>query len=465
MEQLLDFLGKERRRSKQREDDEAPASPEKSLRIASVDIGGGTTDLMVTTYFHVDNRALIPEQNFREGFRRAGDDLLKLVVERGVVPAIQNHLESLGIPNARDILRDLFSDDSPRMSEADKHLRRQFVLRLMRPVALGILAAAEDRSPQGRNSAARAFSDFFPAQPHIFDRDSRILQYLENQIARLGAAEFSLADVPVPIDLGVVEACVFAAFDGVFSNIADAVYKLDADIVLLTGRPSCLPSVVDLFLNKHAVPVDHVIAVKDYRVGNWYPFRQPAQSLIDDPKTTAVVGGMLCTLASGQLTNFSLYTEGLTMRSTAKFIGEMRQDGLITQDKVYFSDVDLDDDDPPPMEREILFHTTIRIGYRQLAREDWVAAPLYRLRMARGTQNKISRPVSVVIERKSLDVDEDASNLAIMNSEATSEEFKITQAEDQSGQQLTKLMELKFDTSPIGSDGLYWLDSGILTVA
>ena len=45
-----------------------------SLRLACVDIGGGTTDLMVVTYTGEDNRVLHPVQNFREGFRVAGDD-------------------------------------------------------------------------------------------------------------------------------------------------------------------------------------------------------------------------------------------------------------------------------------------------------------------------------------------------------------------------------------------------------
>ncbi|MFX5933734.1 virulence factor SrfB, partial [Acinetobacter baumannii] len=48
------------------------------LRIASMDIGGGTTDLMIVSYA-VDppgSDALAPVQNFREGFRKAGDDIL-----------------------------------------------------------------------------------------------------------------------------------------------------------------------------------------------------------------------------------------------------------------------------------------------------------------------------------------------------------------------------------------------------
>lgn len=461
---LLDLAGKKRLKT-DRNGAIVGSAPEESLRIASVDIGGGTTDLMVTTYYHLDNRALVPVQNFREGFRRAGDDLLKLIVERAVVPAIEAHLSSCGMANARNALRERFSDDSPGMSEADKYLRRQFVLRLLRPVALGILSAAEDVAIIGKAPRTAAFSSFFePGEPRLED-GNRILYYLQDFARGRGATNFSLGDVPVTIDTDVVEACVRATFEKIFANIAEAIYKLDADVVLLTGRPSCLPAVVSLFLNQYAVPVDRVVPIKDYRVGNWYPFRRSAHSLIDDPKTTAVVGGMLCTLANGQLTNFTLYTEGLIMRSTARHIGEMRNDGMISDDKIYFSDVDLDQDKASPAEKDIVFHTNVRIGYRQLAREDWVASPLYRLRLRPGDHRVVARPIAVTINRKSLEVEEGASETALMNSEATSEEFFISSAEDRDGRNVARLMELKFDTSPAGTDGLYWLDSGILTIA
>jgi len=464
IKRLLDLMGKPRIRT----DVNGKAigtKPETSIRIASVDIGGGTTDLMVTTYHQIDNRALVPVQNFREGFRRAGDDLLKLVIERAVIPAIQGHMEKCGVGDARDILRDRFSDDSPRMDEADKHLRRQVVLRLLRPVALGILHLAEERSGHHNDMAVRPMVSFFKDAERFFDSSSPVLRYLEDPARSLATEPFNLADIQVPIDLNLVDECARAAFEQVFANIAEAIYKLDVDVVLLTGRPSCLPGVIRLFANQHCVPVDRLVPVRDYRVGNWYPFRQGARSLIDDPKTTAVVGGMLCSLADGQLTNFTLYTNGMSMRSTAKYIGEMSQDGVVLDEKLYFQDVDLDSSAAQHMEKEITFHTTVRIGYRQLAKENWTAAPLYKLRVRAGSQRIVTPPVLVSIERKALDVDEGADETAIMNSEATSEEFFIRTAEDASGKSVARLMELRLDMSTSGGDGIYWLDSGVLAIA
>lgn len=465
MRTLFDLMGRKRIRTDQN-GVLVGTEPEESLRIASVDIGGGTTDLMVTTYFQRDNRALVPVQNFREGFRRAGDDLLKLVIERVVIPAIEAHLTACGVANARTLLKYRFADDSPGMSEADKYLRRQFVLRLLRPVALGILGFAEAQTPASDMARLERFDSFFAADDQRIAPGGRIINYLEDYALQKGAISFRLADVPISLNYDVVDDCVRTAFEPIFSNIAEAIYKLDVDVVLLTGRPSCLPSVISLFSNQYPVPVDRIVPIRDYRVGNWYPFRQVGHSLIDDPKTTAVVGGMLCTLANSKLTNFTLYTSGLVMRSTARYIGEMLIDGRIEEESLYFSDMDLDDLAPSRSEKEILYHSPVRIGYRQLARQDWVGSPLYRLQMRSGDQRSSWRPpISVVIARKSLELDEDASETAIMNSEATSEEFVIESAEDDEGRNVKRLMELKFDTSPIGSpDGLYWLDSGILKI-
>lgn len=465
IEVLFDFLGKDRIRTDY-QGTALSTTPERSLRIASIDIGGGTTDLMVTTYFQRDNQALIPVQNFREGFRKAGDDLVKLTIERAVIPAIEAHLSACGIAYARDLLREQFSDDKPGMTQADKHLRRHFVLRYLRPVALGILAACEEMGSGTRGVPSRPYTSFFPEGEFSRRSGRRILDYLETIAVERGAKGFSLADVSVPVDPSIVAECISAAFEKVFVNIAEAVNKLDADVVLLTGRPSCLPGVVSLFANQLGIGVHRIVPVSAYRVGNWYPFRQTARDLIADPKTTAVVGGMLCALAAGQLTNFTMYTDGLTMRSTARFIGEIRQDGVIPVEKTYFSEVDLDSRPAEGTEAELVFNTAARLGYRQLSRVDWVSTPLYRLRFKPGVDvSSVKRPINVTLERKSIEVEEDASSLKIMHGEATSEEFRITNAEDANGRMVARLLDLKFDTSPVGTDGVYWLDSGILTIA
>src|SRR6266404_5196340 len=83
-------------------------TPSPTLRIASMDIGGGTTDLMITTFRVEGGKQIVPTQNFREGFSIAGDDVLASVIERAVVPAIAGKLKECGVADADALLREYF---------------------------------------------------------------------------------------------------------------------------------------------------------------------------------------------------------------------------------------------------------------------------------------------------------------------------------------------------------------------
>lgn len=69
----------------------------KTVRIASIDIGGGTTDLAITQYWLDDgignNVKISPRLLFREGFKVAGDDILLDVIQLYILPALQARLK------------------------------------------------------------------------------------------------------------------------------------------------------------------------------------------------------------------------------------------------------------------------------------------------------------------------------------------------------------------------------------
>ncbi|MBF4212915.1 virulence effector protein, partial [Pseudomonas donghuensis] len=75
--------------------DRAPepgVQPGRALRVASIDIGGSTTDMAITHYQLDDgsgnNVKITPQLLFREGFKVAGDDTLLDVIQRYVLPAL-----------------------------------------------------------------------------------------------------------------------------------------------------------------------------------------------------------------------------------------------------------------------------------------------------------------------------------------------------------------------------------------
>ena len=82
--------------------------------------------------------------------------------------------------------------------------------------------------------------------------------------------------------------------------------------------------------------------MRDFRVGSWYPFADN-RGEITDPKTTVVVGAILCALSEGHLEGFSFDTGSLFLKSTARFIGAMDAGGQIRQGQVWF---EADTDNP-----------------------------------------------------------------------------------------------------------------------
>jgi hypothetical protein len=83
-----------------RPDNQPDANEPRSLKVASIDIGGGTTDLVISRYT-LDNGEginvrITPKQLFREGFKVAGDDILLDVIRLYLQPAVKTAMMKVG---------------------------------------------------------------------------------------------------------------------------------------------------------------------------------------------------------------------------------------------------------------------------------------------------------------------------------------------------------------------------------
>ena len=455
---ITDFLGLAgRARAFAEPQSEPTGEPQPSLRIASIDVGGGTTDLMIATYYAEANRAIVPSQTFREGFRIAGEDVLREVIQQLILPAIGQHLRACGLGNARDFLVDRFGADRANMAQQDKHFRRQFVLRVLKPAGLALLSLYENALPaalpETRKLSELVASSF----------SGRIIDYIDKTAATWGAKDFHLADVDVAIDFDRIRGAVEGTLGEVFENIAEAVHHFDCDVILLSGRPSRLPATIDLFVNKLAVSPDRILPLANYPAGNWYPFGGQSRFRIEDPKTATVVGGMLCALAKSQITNFTLYAHRLAMRSTANYIGVIERDGKLRAENILFSNT-ASSSTRTPQVAQIEWFAPMPLGFRQLPIERWVATPMYRIKpIAHSSFHAIQKPVTIVLERE-LPEDEkaDYENRNFSANEAQKEELRIVEATARDGANVTRSFGLFLDT--LASEEVYWLDSGILSV-
>lgn len=453
----FDLVGRPRSRPVDVEKAKAEHAAERSVRIASIDVGGGTTDLMVTTYFVEAGKALVPYQVYREGFRVAGDDLLRDVIERSILPVIEQRLVDCGLRSAREFLNRCFGIDRVDMSELDRHLRRQCVTRVLRPAAIAILKAAEDADWAAEaQTTSRTLRDMIIASGSAVDDPAagRAVRYVDDAASKEGAVGFSLLDTQVDLQLQDVRNAVEAIFGDVFDNLAEIIDHLDCDLLLFAGRPSRLPAVVDLLVNKLPLAPHKVIALGSYQAGPWYPFASLRNFTISDPKTVTVTGAMLAQLSQRDIENFTVFLDRLKHRSCAHEIGVLSGTGqqLRTEDvKFKF------DPARPTSVQEMAtysYYAPVRLGYRQIPFDRWVATPLYLLRLV--DDGKIPKPVEVELARGISD-DEDFTS-----AEAAKEEIRVESATSTEGADVTRNMALELNT--MKGAGAYWLDTGLLTI-
>lgn len=443
----------------------APVGP--SIRIASIDVGGGTTDLMVTTYHIERNRELLPTQNFREGFRIAGDDISRALIEQMVFPAIAEAMVLAGAKGAEQILQRKFGGDYPDMPVQQKQLRRQFTLRILHPIAVAILAEHEarpafsDAEVEFRTigklmgeAAARRIETGERALPES------LVDYLEADL-RHSAPGFRLEDVEIPLDFRLLRVIVENMMGVLADNLCEAIAEFDVDMVLISGRPARLPAVTDLFVNRAPVAPHRILSLADYPTDTWYPFRSADNRRISDPKTCTAVGGMLCILAERQIENFTLMTHRLSMRSTARFIGPMEKSGEVKTATLLFEDIDLDSKAPVKTENTLLWSSRMRIGFRQLPLERWISTPLYRLDFIPGAEFSTNMlPFTVTISRPEVELEPDLTSEQIMAIEAEREIFRVGEAEDARGDSPRRDARFVLSLCTLQSDEGYWLDTG-----
>ncbi|MFK7744486.1 MAG: virulence factor SrfB [Roseobacter sp.] len=450
---------------------EGQTAPESTLRLACIDIGGGTTDLMITTYRGEANRVLHPDQTFREGFRVAGDDLVHRVVSAIVIPRLQESIEEAGGRYVAEKMRELFGGDRGGQDQQAVQRRRQFSIRVLVPLAEAILSVSEGSEEFDRIDIAPAdilgldvpsedateeeIEDYTPPE---------VLQYLERAAAECGAEGWHLTDMTLTTSREDVDAISREVFQKVLSNMCEVIDHLGVDIVLLTGRPSRLPAVRSIIEEMMVVAPHRLISMHKYKTGRWYPFRDPITQRIGDPKSTVAVGGMLIALSESRIPNFKVTTEAFQMRSTARFIGEMDRNGQIVRERVLFSDIDLDKkgksgDQMPTLQ----MFSPVHIGSRQLDLERWTTTPLFRLDFANTGAQQRPSPLQVTLEKDDGDDEEETTSVAKLRRESLREAFRISELLDGDGDDM-KVSDLSLKLQTLGFDDDYWIDTGVYRI-
>ena len=453
------------------------------VRVASIDIGGGTTDLSITTYELASSEGetarIVPHTAFRDGFNVAGDEVLREVVANHVIPAVKDALTAHGLSEPAALLAQLFGRDAIGISQEDRNTRMRLVRQIAVPVALGLLATCESTEEGGtvRTCTLRDFfhtaapageeneqpAGFVPArrapcpQPAILEAVARMVRRHAPQIEH-----FNMLDVPITINPAAVDNTIRATLGPTLSALCELVHLYDCDVLLLTGRPSAWNGVVAQVLSKLPVPPDRILPMRQYHVGNWYPFAD-VLGRITDPKTTVVVGAILCALAEGHLEGFSFDSGALRLTSTARYIGELDINSKLSTPKVWFT-VDVNSKEETELSHAVSFNGPLTIGYRQLAVERWPTTRYHLLTFATEAARAAAAgklPYTVEL-RLSVEGQWDDDPRPEDRDRRTEGEFTIDSVTNARGDSVN-VRDLEVRLQTLQLDEGYWLDTGTVT--
>ncbi len=449
-----DFFSSMARPDRPREVDELPG---KSLRIASIDIGGGTTDLAITQYRLDDgqgnNVKITPRLLFREGFKVAGDDILLDVIQLWILPALQQSLQKAGLQLAEPLMNKLFGHDSRMDGQAT--LRQQVTLQLFIPLAQAVLEQYENWDPLDSHSEINAlFGELVPQKPA-----SSVLAFVNGEIQRTlgGDSRFDLLEVPLVVSMAQLHGEFLQhrmAIIPALRAMCEVVSLYQCDVLLLTGRPSRFPGIQALVRHLQPLPGSRILSLEGYHTSDWYPFNK--QGRIDNPKSTAAVGAMLCLLALDlRLSSFWFRAGDFEPYSTIRYLGVLDETSALSDDNLCYSEIDLDSNSFA-LDRKSSFRIrgNVCLGFRQLENDRWPASPLYSLSIVDPTLARQIAGESVL--RIKLAVQPGPANLG-------PERLVLSDARMDDGTRVPlEQLSLKLNTlSATGNaNAQYWIDSG-----
>jgi hypothetical protein len=268
------------------------------LRVASVDIGGGTSDVMIAEYedkLPGTGTSLSITKLFQDGVGIAGDEVCRAIVEDVIFPQIVAQLPTHA---SKGKLLHLFGEGDAGHGSAWRTLRARLVPYLWLPLARCYWAVAEgfalpDSAPEKMYLLTYVYEIF--GLPGI---SAQVLgeadRFLESEVDGFPGIE----NLFLKFDAREVERAIERVLREPLRRYADILAQFDVDLLVLAGRTAALPCIKDLFTKEMPVPPPRIKSMARYRVGEWYPSKWKDQGHIKDPKSTVTAGAAVLHLAS-----------------------------------------------------------------------------------------------------------------------------------------------------------------------
>lgn len=331
-----------------------------SLTIGTIDIGAGTTDIMITAYGQKGIGRLTPIPLYYDSFYSAGDDILHNIIRDVILEGKDNKDDFLGsigsalaarilqmtpdelllIPriaetkayretvedirhamsddNARhlkhhltqELMHHFFADNSANQSEKDRRCRLDFCTQVSHPMSQFFLELLK----QGRPTKLYTYEELFPKEKPA----DYLLDHFEYHFG------FRFESLNWSYEPEIVGAIVRNTMEPMIKALSVVMYAHHCDIIVLSGRPTNLEPLTELFLKYIPIAPNRLVRLNQYHVGRWFPLATEEGYFQESQKAVVAVGAEVGYLAStvgfnGLVLDFSSLAK--TMKSTARYIG------------------------------------------------------------------------------------------------------------------------------------------------
>jgi hypothetical protein len=344
----------------------------KVLTIGSLDIGGGTSDLMICEYELTFNNSteLKPKPLYFEGFHLAGDDLIKNIIQSIIIEGPQINPDDEGCSGVienfgyavigneiREKINGFFGRDAATMSYLTRMMRVNFLNQIGIPIAHKYLEIANNS-----HSETIGFQELFQENKPSED----LLNYFHEHFG------FRFEELRWNLNPKKVKEIVRFTFSKLIKQVAKLMHLYRCDFIIISGRPCNLKAIEDLFLEIHPVQPNRFINMNNYWIGKWYPFADN-NGYIKDPKTIVATGALIGLMGTKffKLNKFKINADELKMRlqSTANYLGQI-QDNVIPN--VIMN----------PQQKQISFkayYIPLKIGMKKVDSNNYPARYIYQI--------------------------------------------------------------------------------------
>jgi hypothetical protein len=371
-----------------------------ALRIACIDIGGGSTDLMIAEYRYqpgiddsIEGRVL-----HRDGMSIAGDQLIKRLLEKVIIPTFA---QVIGFED--EDVQLLFGPEVPN-NRGMAPQRIDWMNRLFLPLAEAYLQLAVD----GSKDVELSHTD-----PQLVD--PAVLETLDQACVKLrGPGYYNIKqDLRLTYDSHRLEEAVHEVFDDLLFDICSRIVDHQADVVLLAGQPTKLAYMQDLVRRYVPLPDSRIVPMFQHYAGNWYPYQDVkghSPGLIVDPKSAVVVGAAIEFLARhGLLPQFRFKMRGADTDNSYYWGVMSESTGRIRPERLLFQPAS-DNTRGDGVDFTTIAQRAL-IGRKIAGHEDAQANPVYLLKMEVGDRIGPTE-VTVRIRRQRAD-DENEEHLEL----------------------------------------------------